>query len=60
MTFIVEEYTQELRERLQKLMEGVCGKGKDALETEYERGRIAELKQQLSRLKMYENNNLGN
>lgn len=51
MTILMEEYIEYLEGRKQTLMEGLCTKGKNETETEYERGKIAELKQQISHLK---------
>lgn len=55
MIFVVEDYIESLENRIQKLMEGLCARGRSELEYEFERGKIAELKQQLSYLKQYTN-----
>ena len=52
-TFNLDEYVEVLKERLDKLKESLCAKGKSEQETEYERGKVAEIKQQLSYLNQF-------
>lgn len=50
MNVNIEQYLEHLEKRKQTIMEGLCTKGRTEVETEYDRGRIAELKQQISYL----------
>ena len=47
----VEKELQALEERHSSILNGLCAKGKSPAETEFDRGRIAELKHIISRLR---------